>query len=247
MKRDLLHKFLIFLFFISSNIMGEDFISKEYELVLKNYTKNSIYKNTSYVGIDYKNPNVKSLINKTLQEIQKFDVKALKTKEEELAFFINLYNVYVISIILENFPLNSIMDLGQTIFDKKIIKIHNQIYSLNDIEHNLIRKRFNEPRIHFALVCGAISCPDIRREMYVGKRLNEQLEDQTKTFLNSKKGVDIENNTLYISTIFDWYKEDFGTTDDHIVKFIHQYKKINLNYKKPIQFIPYLWDLNIIR
>ncbi len=246
MRTNLLFRIIVFFLFIGG-VFGEDFISREYEQILKNYTKNSIYKNTSYVGIDYKNPNVKDKINKVVSEIQKFDKKKLKTKNEELAFLINLYNIYVISIIIENLPLNSIMDLGQGIFDKKFIYINNQSYSLNDIEHILIRKNFNEPRIHFALVCAAISCPDIRNEMYSGKKLNEQLEDQTKTFLNSKKGVYIENNIIYLSSLFDWYKDDFGTTNDNIIKFINKYNQININSKNQIKYITYLWDLNIIR
>lgn len=246
MRTNLLFRMIIFFIFIG-NIYSEDFISTEYEQILKYHTKNSIYKNTTYVGIDYKNPDVKNKINKVVSEIQKFDKNKLKTKNEELAFLINLYNIYVISIIIENLPLNSIMDLGQGIFDKKFIYINNQSFSLNDIEHNLIRKNFSEPRIHFALVCGAISCPDIRNEMYSSKKLNEQLEDQTKIFLNLKKGVYIENNIIYLSTLFDWYKDDFGKTDDNIIKFINKYNKITINSKNQIKFIPYLWDLNIIR
>lgn len=246
MKINLLNKLTIF-FFLVVNIQSEDFFSIEYERILKNYTKISIYKDIPYNGVDYKNLEVKNLIKKVVFKTQKFNLKDLKTESEELAFWINAYNIHVISLVIDNYPITSIMDLGQNIFDKKYINIGENIYSLNDIEHNIIRKKFREPRIHFALVCAAISCPDLRNEMYTGKKLDLQLEDQTKIFLNSKKGIFLQDNVVYVSNLFNWYKDDFGKTHNDIIKFINKYNKINLNSKIQIQFLSYYWDLNIIR
>ncbi|GIX43359.1 MAG: hypothetical protein KatS3mg129_3092 [Leptospiraceae bacterium] len=226
-------------------IYAKDFYSYEYNIILKQYTKSSKFKNISYIGIDYKNQRVKTLISKVVNQIQNFDLQQLNTRQEKLAFYINLYNIYVIYIITQNYPLTSIMDLGKNIFDKKIVNIKNYTYSLNEIEHTIIRKNFHEPRIHFALVCGAISCPDIRTELYTGKKLNYQLENQTKIFLSLNKGLYIENNVLHLSSLFNWYKEDFGNSNSHILKFIKRYR--NIKNIEEIKFIPYYWDLNIIR
>ncbi len=125
--------------------------------------------------------------------------------------------------------------------------------TLNNIEHDIIRKEFNEPTIHFVLVCAAISCPPLRNEAYTGEKLDEQLNDQAKTFLNDKykNYFDEENKTAHISKIFDWYNDDFGNNDKRILKYISQYlpeklsNDIKANITKwQIEYKNYNWDLN---
>ncbi len=247
MKVSFYFSFFIIIFLLLSNINSKDFYSEEYSAILKKYTKNIQYKNLSYIGVDYKNLDVKNLISKAFIDTQKFPVNELKNNKEKLSFYINVYNISMIYLVLQHYPISSIMDLGKDIFDKKFIFVNNHNYSLNEIEHSIIRKQFKEPRIHFALVCAAISCPDLRQEMYYSKILDKQLHDQTVNFLNSTKGIYIQNNILYISSLFDWYKEDFGTTNENIINFIKNYTKKDLNKIKNIQFIPYYWDLNDYR
>lgn len=245
MKINLFFKFFIIFSLMNFVLSSEDFFSLEYEKILNQYTKPTIYKDVPYIGIYYNDSNVKYLIQKTVEQLKSFQIDRLKSKEEKMAFYINAYNIYVIYIITEKYPINSIMDLGKEIFDKKFVQIENKNYSLNEIEHSILRKNFNEPRIHFALVCGAISCPDIRKELYSAKKLNLQLEDQTKRFLSQSKGMHNKDNILFISSIFDWYKVDFGNTEENIIYFIKKYQ--TLKKFKEIKYIPYYWDLNIVR
>ncbi len=246
MKVNFYFSFYIIFLVLLTNIIPRDFYSEEYSIILKKYTKNVKYKNLNYIGVDYKNHDVKNLITKAFMDIQKFPINELKNNKEKLSFYINVYNISMIYLIIQHYPITSVMDIGKDIFDKKFISINNHTYSLNDIEHSIIRKQFKEPKIHFALVCAAISCPDLRQEMYSSKVLDKQLLDQTVKFLNSPKGLYIQNNILYLSSLFDWYKEDFGTTEENIINF-KNYTKKDLNKIKKIQFIHYFWDLNDFR
>ena len=128
--------------------------------------------------------------------------------------------------------------------------------TLNEIEHEIIRKKFKEPRIHFALVCASISCPPLRNEAYEGYKLNEQLEDQAKLFFNdrTKNKFDLKNRTAFLSKILDWYDNDFGNNDEEVLLFIAKYlpeklsKDIQENTEEwDIDYLPYNWDLNEIK
>ena len=126
------------------------------------------------------------------------DPSQIKDESERLAFWINAYNAYTLKIICEEYPIKSINELhsggkifghifGSTIWHKEIVTINNKKVSLNYIEHEVIRVEFDEPRIHFALVCAAIGCPPLLNEAYEGKRLNQQLENQALLFFMNLK------------------------------------------------------------
>ena len=162
------------------------------------------------------------------------------TKNEKLAYWINLYNAATLQLLLQNYPLKSInlLDKGKT-WDVKRIKIGNKMYSLNDIENGIIRKGFKEPRIHFALNCGAKSCPPLYNHAFVAEKLNTQLDNRTKNFINNPSFNQIEKNKLSISKIFDWYGKDFG----NIKNFINKYSTVKTTINTP-NFNEYNWDLN---
>ncbi|MBI2424106.1 MAG: DUF547 domain-containing protein [Candidatus Hydrogenedentes bacterium] len=132
------------------------------------------------------------------------------TKDRQLAFLMNAYNAFTLKLIVENYPLASIRDLSGP-WSREFVPLLGATISLDTIEHEMIRKPFNEPRIHFALVCAAKSCPPLRSEAYVAERLDAQLTEQAKTFLaqTEKNKLDLAKKTLYLSPIFKWYKEDF--------------------------------------
>jgi len=136
-------------------------------------------------------------------------------KAEQLAFLINAYNAWTVELILTKYPdLESIKDLGSWItspWKKEFIPLLGEIHSLDDIEHGLIRAegQYEEPRIHFAVNCASISCPDLALTAYTGDRLNTQLDEVTRLFLNDRSRNRLTGDTLSVSKIFDWYSEDF--------------------------------------
>ena len=136
-------------------------------------------------------------------------------KSEQLAFLINAYNAWTIQVVLARYPdLDSIREIGLfpfSVWRRRIVELFGDRYSLDELEHEMIRGAglFEEPRIHFALNCAAVGCPALRPEAYVGSRLYKQLEDNTKLFLSDKSRNYFMDGTLYVSRIFDWYREDF--------------------------------------
>lgn len=211
--------------------------------------------------------NYKALINNEnfnnyLEQLSSTNPEKLN-RNEKLAFWINAYNAFTIKVIIENYPLESITELhtggkligfllGKTVWDKEFITIYEKKYSLNFIEHEILRKT-NEPRIHFAIVCASISCPALRNEAYEVEKIMSQLEEETKIFLNdtSRNIFNIDEREADISQIFNWFDEDFGETDENILKFVSQYLPDNI--KKDIQsniedwdvsYQSYNWDLN---
>lgn len=139
----------------------------------------------------------------------------LWSNSDQLSFLINAYNAWTIELILTSWPdLDSIKDLGSLFrspWRKRFALLLGKTYSLDEIEHGLIRNsgRYKDPRIHFAVNCASIGCPSLRAEAYVGTRLNQQLNEQTHIFLSDRNRNRIENGVVQLSSIFKWYREDF--------------------------------------
>lgn len=137
------------------------------------------------------------------------------TKNEQLAFLINSYNAWTISLVLSEYPnIKSIKDLGslfQSPWKKSFIPLLGETRSLDDIEHKLIRGsgRYNDPRVHFAVNCASIGCPALRGEAYQAERLDSQLEEATRLFLADRNRNRVVGQSLQVSPIFKWYREDF--------------------------------------
>lgn len=185
------------------------------------------------------------------------------SKDEQLAFLINVYNAGTVDLVLSKYPdINSIKDIGGMFgspWKQDFMPLLGKTRSLDDIEHNLIRgsKRYNEPRIHFAVNCASIGCPALLNDAFTGKRLDKQLEQVTSRFLADRSRNRLEGNTLQISPIFKWYKEDFATnwrdTND-LAGFLGRYNaSLGLNKtqtkaleqgKIKISYTNYDWKLN---
>lgn len=177
------------------------------------------------------------------------------THEEQLAFLINAYNAWTVKLILENYPVKSIKKIGgifSSPWKKKFFKLFGNETSLDWIEHEKIRPTYNEPRIHFALVCASIGCPGLRAEAFTAKKLKEQLDDSTKRFLNdsSRNRYDLANKELALSSIFKWYKDDFTKEKGSVQAFIFPYmdslkgETLGTVQKVPIKYLDYNWSLN---
>ena len=179
-----------------------------------------------------------------LNQIADFDVSELSTDNERLAFYINAYNILTIKLIVDNQPLDSIRDIGnffQGPWDIVVLNNADGRLTLDNIEHRIIRQ-INEPRIHFAVNCASLSCPDLRNEAYRAERLDQQLDEQTRSFLNNPRGLVTDGRSLRLSKIFDWYGEDFevyGTLGD----FIRQYRP-ELQFDNTRTNLAYNWNLN---
>jgi hypothetical protein len=182
---------------------------------------------------------------------------------EQLAFLINAYNAWTVHLILTKYPdLQSIKDLGslfQSPWKKKFFHLLGEKRSLDDLEHNLIRgsKRYNDPRIHFAVNCASIGCPALRNEAYSGEKLDIQLSDAAVLFLSDRSRNRLNKGKLEISSIFKWYREDFesgwrGTAT--LSGFLKLYKDmLGLNDTEAdelaagnlaFMFLDYDWQLN---
>lgn len=162
------------------------------------------------------------------------------------AFWINTYNLLVIDGIVENYPLQSPLDVPG-FFDRNKHEVGGENITLNDIENKLLRANFpEEPRFHFVLVCAGLGCPPIIASAYMPDTLDTQLEQQTVKALNDPDFIRVKNNKVGVSQIFEWYKSDF---EQHggFVDFINMYRKSKLPEKSKISFYPYDWTLNEVK
>ena len=214
--------------------------------------------------VNYKGMLTDKKLDSYLEQLKNTNPDTIKNSNNKMAFWINAYNAYTLKIILDNYPLESINDLhsgglilgtvfSSTIWDKDFVIINNKHMTLNTIEHKILRKNFNNPRVHFALVCASISCPPLRNEAYEGYKLDEQLTDQGRIFLNdkSKNSFDINEKEAEISKIFDWFEDDFGDNDEKVLLFLSQFlpNSISTSLKNygsdwDIDYQDYNWNLN---
>ena len=185
------------------------------------------------------------------------------SKDEQLAFLINVYNAGTVDLVLTKYPnLKSIKDIGGMFgspWKQDFVNVLGKKRSLDDIEHNLIRGsgRYNEPRIHFAVNCASIGCPALLNDAYTGSKLDKQLEQVTSKFLADSSRNRLKGNTLEVSPIFKWYKEDFETSwrgTKNLEGFLGRYSSsLGLNKsqaadlksgKTKISYTDYDWKLN---
>ncbi|MCG2462693.1 DUF547 domain-containing protein [Flavobacteriaceae bacterium F89] len=161
------------------------------------------------------------------------------TVQEQLAYYINLYNAQTVNLILMNYPLKSIKDIDGP-WTGDFIKIGRKELSLGALEHSILRK-MNEPRIHFAINCASASCPKLLNEAYTSEKLDEQLEDATSGFINSDNNT-ISKDKLELSRIFKWYKDDF--IKGELIQFIDPYTEVKIDPNAKIRYKEYDWSLN---
>jgi len=133
----------------------------------------------------------------------------LWNRDEQMAYWINLYNAVTIVVILENYPLRSIRDISDP-WDTPLIQVNGKELSLNDIEHRILRPIWKDERIHFAVNCASLGCPNLSKRVYSSVRLEEQLNTARNRFLSHPRGARIEGNRIILSSIFHWYADDFG-------------------------------------
>ena len=170
------------------------------------------------------------------------------SETDKIAYWINAYNAFTVKLIMDNYPLKSIKDIGDGMpminssWDIKFFKIGDVDFDLNTIEHEILRKKFEEPRIHFAINCASFSCPKLRNEAFESNRLNQQLEEQAKEFINNPDKNIINKEETKLSKIFSWFETDF-TKKTTIKTFIKQ-RHSAFNEQNDVQYLGYIWTLN---
>lgn len=196
--------------------------------------------------VDYNGFNTeRALLQSYLDTLKANEPQGDWSDDRELAFWINTYNAHTIELILEEGIPKSIQDINEgKPWDLEIVPIGNSVYTLNDIEHVIIRGAddYNEPRIHFALVCAAISCPKLLNEAYSEDNLEARLQSQAVTFINNTAKNEITSTDLKLSMIFNWFGEDFENGD--INAYIRQFSNTAFVNDNNIEFLEYNWALN---
>jgi len=185
-----------------------------------------------------------------LDSLQALDPRTLN-KGEQLAYWINFYNALTAQVVLEEYPVDSIRSIRFLTspfgpWDKNLVKVQGKKLSLNDIEHGILRPIWKDPRIHFAVNCASIGCPNLDEEAFTAANADELMEAAAKSFINHSRGVELEGETLILSSIFDWYGGDFGANEQEIVAYISRfYDGDRSGLASVSQFeYQYDWDLN---
>jgi hypothetical protein len=164
--------------------------------------------------------------------------------QEQLALYINAYNVTVLREVARRYePGYSVSRDEFKLFDERLLGLGRQLVSLNQLEHEIIRRRFDEPRIHAALVCGARSCPPLLPRPYRAEDLEETLEGNMRRFVNDAARNQIKKRRLVLSKIFEWYADDFGGLDS-LAAYVDRYTDADVSGSK-VAFQDYSWELNL--
>lgn len=181
-------------------------------------------------------------LNSYLELLQKNTPTSSWAPKEKMAYWINAYNAFTVKLILDNYPLSSITKLNKP-WDTAFIQIGGKSYSLNDIEHKILRPTFKDPRIHFAVNCASVSCPKLLNQAFTAAKLESQLNRQTRAYLNNKQENEIGTDALKLSKIFDWYKDDFKASGG-VASFVNKYSSVEVSKDASISYQNYNWGLN---
>ncbi|MGR5420599.1 DUF547 domain-containing protein [Vibrio sp. PNB22_4_1] len=165
---------------------------------------------------------------------------------EQYAYWVNLYNAITVQLILDNYPVKSITKLGGLFsfgpWGDDVVVINGKVLTLNDIEHRILRPIWNDSRTHYAVNCASLGCPNLQTQAFTADNTQALLNSAAKAFINSRKGVSVQGNTAQLSSLYDWFADDFGGKKQvfrHIVQYAPQYKSFSGKVK-----YEYNWDLN---
>ncbi len=239
-------------YFNKSNINNQEKVDHQiFQNLLDTYLDNT---NSSGINrFDYKS--VSSGDKKAFKNYLNYlsDINITKfNKDEQMAYWINMYNALTIDTILDKYPVDSIKDIKSGIFTPgpwklKLITVENIELSLNDIEHSILRPIWKDKRIHYAVNCASMGCPNLSKSVYLSENLNEMLDAAASDYINHPRGVSFENNKLLLSSIYNWYEDDFGTKEElleHLASYSEgRNKEKLLTWKGSIKY-GYDWDLN---
>lgn len=193
-------------------------------------------------NVDYKGlKSEKQALEDYLKSLEENPVGADWTKERKMTFWINAYNAFTIKLILDHYPVSSIKKIhGGNPWDEKWIRLNGQVYSLNKIEHDILRPQFKDARIHFAINCAAKSCPPLLNQSWTAENMDRLLDQQTRNFINNPKFNSLKKNEVEISRLFEWYAKDFGD----VIEYLKKYSNAPINKNATVKYKDYNWELN---
>lgn len=193
-------------------------------------------------------------LNMYLVQLQQIRVRELNRSEQK-AFWINLYNALTVKVILDHYPVKSIMDVdispgffSNGPWDAKLLTIEGESLSLNDIEHRILRPIFADNRVHYALNCASLGCPNLQAKAFTTTNLEQLLDEGATSYINHARGAQLHSNKLQVSSIYKWFQADFGNSHQQIIAHLQQYAQGDLarllkTYNGKLSF-SYNWDLN---
>ena len=207
-----------------------------------------LQKNVDKTGrVDYQSlKNNETLLDNYLAYIQNNEPTKDWSSNKKKAFWINTYNAYTIKIILNNYPLKSIRDIkidGETAWKIPFVKIGQKRYTLDQIEHEILRKKFNDPRIHVGINCASVSCPRLWNFAFTEDNIASSLDNLMKVFINDTTRNKISKNNVALSEIFNWFSKDF-IKNGTIISYLNTYAAIKISEKASIKYLTYDWSLN---
>lgn len=172
-------------------------------------------------------------------------------QNEQLALLINLYNAATLQLVIDNYPVESIKEIGGVFkgpWKLPVVRLFGKIITLDTLEHKVLRTQYSEPRIHFAIVCAAKGCPPLRAEAYLGSKLDAQFEMQGHRFLAETSKNKVSGGTIYLSPIFKWFEKDFTKESKYVTDFVRDYfpkeTASSLEDGFPVKYTDYDWSLN---
>lgn len=176
------------------------------------------------------------------------------TRPEQFAFWANLYNAVTIDVVLDAYPVRSIRDIRSGLtpgpWKRKVATVGGVALSLDDMEHNILRKGWSDPRVHYAVNCASISCPNLPLRAWRGATLGPALEAAARAYVNSGRAVSFDGEVLVVSSIYDWYADDFGGSDArviaHLARYANEPLKTRLQAATRIGRDTYDWSLNAV-
>jgi hypothetical protein len=216
-----------------------------YNALLNEHVAPAEREGVSFNAVDYAAWASDPRYPQVLAQVESFPLPTLQTTADKVAFYSNVYNLYAIRMVIDHLPLDSIRDAGSLftpVWKKPVGMLGGRSVTLDEIEHAILRP-LGEARMHFAIVCASLSCPDLRREAFTAANLDAQLEDQTRRFLdNASKGLHVEDTQVQVSRIFDWFEEDFASAGG-VEAFLRRYRELPPQISLRAA-IPYNWNLN---
>lgn len=227
-----------------------------WDRLLKRYVVHS-EKGINLVRYSQVSPQDKARLDGYLQRLQQVEARSLR-RGEQLAYWINLYNALTVQLVLEHYPVASIkdIDISPGLFsvgpwDKKLVSLEGKELSLNDIEHRILRPIWEDPRIHYAVNCASMGCPNLQREAFTAENAEGLMEKGAGEYINHPRGAEFIGSELVVSSIYEWFQEDFGGTEagviDHLTGYASKELQSKLREARGIDKYRYDWSLNGLR
>ena len=196
----------------------------------------------------------KGQLGRYLAQLQEIKVSTLN-RQEQKALWINLYNALTVQVILNHYPVKSIMDIdispgffSNGPWGAKLLRIEGEKLSLNDIEHRILRPIFKDNRVHYGLNCASLGCPNLQPQAFTAENMAALLDQSATAYVNHVRGAQLLDGKLRVSSIYKWFQADFGGSDQQVVRHLRRYAKGDLaqklkTYQGRLRF-DYNWNLN---